>query len=241
MSNFCDGCAYDPAVSVGSRACPFNALYLDFLSRHRERFSGNARMPYVYSTWDKMGTGKQAEERQIDHKAITVKKLCNLYLNDLNAGLILGKGGRPKKPPPSSAYGETKGIVFEDHAGGGATTVFGTEKVKQAAMHPDWIRDNVPGADELTVTAILMTLCVKARIGAKPALKKVLYWSLDDFQAWAKAAANTIRELKAKLPPHSDLFWKEEAKDRLHKAGLTRTTIVDRLKIAADAMEFASK
>jgi integrase len=39
-----------------------------------------------------------AEERQLDHKAITVKELCNLYLNDLKAGLILGKGGRPKKP-----------------------------------------------------------------------------------------------------------------------------------------------
>ena len=39
-----------------------------------------------------------AEERQLDHNAITVKELCTLYLDDLNAGLILGKGGRPKKP-----------------------------------------------------------------------------------------------------------------------------------------------
>jgi integrase len=39
-----------------------------------------------------------AEERQLDHKAVTVKELCELYLNDLKAGLILGKGGRPKKP-----------------------------------------------------------------------------------------------------------------------------------------------
>lgn len=39
-----------------------------------------------------------AEERELDYKAITVKELCNLYLNDLKAGLILGKGGRPKKP-----------------------------------------------------------------------------------------------------------------------------------------------
>src|SRR5437879_3962125 len=38
-----------------------------------------------------------AEERQLDHKAITVKERCELYLNDLKAGLILGKGGRPKK------------------------------------------------------------------------------------------------------------------------------------------------
>ena len=39
-----------------------------------------------------------SEERQLDHKAITVKELCALYTADLNAGLILGKGGRPKKP-----------------------------------------------------------------------------------------------------------------------------------------------
>jgi hypothetical protein len=39
-----------------------------------------------------------AEERQLDHKAITVKELCTLYINDMNAGLIRGKGGRSKKP-----------------------------------------------------------------------------------------------------------------------------------------------
>ena len=38
-----------------------------------------------------------AEEKQLDSKAITVKELCDLYVADLKAGLILGKGGRPKK------------------------------------------------------------------------------------------------------------------------------------------------
>ena len=38
-----------------------------------------------------------SEQRQLNHKAITVKELCELYLEDLNAGLIMGKGGRPKK------------------------------------------------------------------------------------------------------------------------------------------------
>ena len=32
-----------------------------------------------------------------DHKSITIKELCNLYLAELKAGLILGKGGHPKK------------------------------------------------------------------------------------------------------------------------------------------------
>ena len=44
------------------------------------------------------GGDNPAEERQLDHKAITVKELCALYVADLYAGLILGKGGRPKKP-----------------------------------------------------------------------------------------------------------------------------------------------
>ena len=38
-----------------------------------------------------------AEEKLIDQKSMTVKELCNLYQKDLEAGLILGKGGRPKK------------------------------------------------------------------------------------------------------------------------------------------------
>ncbi len=38
-----------------------------------------------------------AEERQLDHKAVTVKELCERYFEDARAGLILGKKRRPKK------------------------------------------------------------------------------------------------------------------------------------------------
>ncbi len=38
-----------------------------------------------------------AEEREINRKAITVKELCDRYVNDMRAGLILGKSGQPKK------------------------------------------------------------------------------------------------------------------------------------------------
>jgi hypothetical protein len=43
------------------------------------------------------GGDDAVEDRQFDHKAITVKEPCTRYLADLQAGLILGKGGRPKK------------------------------------------------------------------------------------------------------------------------------------------------
>jgi integrase len=38
-----------------------------------------------------------AEERQLDRQAITVKELCERYLEDAKSGLILGKKRRPKK------------------------------------------------------------------------------------------------------------------------------------------------
>lgn len=38
-----------------------------------------------------------AEERQLDHQAVTVKELCECYLEDAKNGLILGKKRRPKK------------------------------------------------------------------------------------------------------------------------------------------------
>lgn len=59
MSNFCTSCRYDPEQTVGPNACPFNALYWDFLARHADRLRNNQRMPYVYATWEKFGADKQ--------------------------------------------------------------------------------------------------------------------------------------------------------------------------------------
>ncbi|WAC46965.1 cryptochrome/photolyase family protein [Asticcacaulis sp. SL142] len=63
MSNFCQSCHYDVKDATGDRACPFNSLYWDFMSRHRDRFNGHHRLNYAYATWDRMGEAKQAAYR----------------------------------------------------------------------------------------------------------------------------------------------------------------------------------
>ncbi|MEH6648224.1 cryptochrome/photolyase family protein [Sulfitobacter sp.] len=59
MSDYCKGCAYKVNQKTGEGACPFNTLYWHFLDRHRDRFSGNARMGNMYRTWDRMDEDKR--------------------------------------------------------------------------------------------------------------------------------------------------------------------------------------
>ena len=63
MSDYCRGCHYDVKDAVGERGCPFNALYWDFMARHRERFAGNNRMAMPLRTLDKMASARVAALR----------------------------------------------------------------------------------------------------------------------------------------------------------------------------------
>lgn len=74
MSNYCEKCTYDPDVMTGENACPFNALYWDFLVRHEDKFRGNQRMPYMFSTWDRFAPEKQQAIRI--HAATTLRKMA---------------------------------------------------------------------------------------------------------------------------------------------------------------------
>ncbi len=54
MSDHCGKCRYDVKQKTGPDACPFNALYWDFLARHERRFRRNHRMMKMYASWDRM-------------------------------------------------------------------------------------------------------------------------------------------------------------------------------------------
>ncbi len=54
MSDYCRSCHYDVSRKTGPHACPFNALYWDFLARHQDTLGGNPRLALAYRTLDKM-------------------------------------------------------------------------------------------------------------------------------------------------------------------------------------------
>lgn len=63
MSDHCGACRFDVEKRVGDDACPFNALYWDFLARHRPRFENNPRMAQMYRTFDRMTPEMQVAVR----------------------------------------------------------------------------------------------------------------------------------------------------------------------------------
>ncbi len=54
MSDYCNGCTYDPKVKLGTNACPFNYLYWFFLIVNEERLTSNPRMNLPYRTLKRM-------------------------------------------------------------------------------------------------------------------------------------------------------------------------------------------
>lgn len=71
MSNFCKQCYYHVKDMTGLKACPFNALYWNFLQKHRELFIKNPRLSFMYATWDKFETSKK---NAIESKAASILK-----------------------------------------------------------------------------------------------------------------------------------------------------------------------
>lgn len=64
MSDYCRDCRYSVSKKTGKGACPFNALYWDFLARHEETLRGNPRVAPVYRTWTRMDADKKKAYRQ---------------------------------------------------------------------------------------------------------------------------------------------------------------------------------
>lgn len=64
MSDYCDGCRYDPDVKSGPKACPFNPLYWNFLIENEKTLAGNPRMAMPYRNLARFSPERRAEIRR---------------------------------------------------------------------------------------------------------------------------------------------------------------------------------
>jgi deoxyribodipyrimidine photolyase-related protein len=75
MSDYCRTCHFDVKKRTGEGACPFNALYWNFISTHADRFKRNPRMAQMVATYNRFADD---EQRRIKDSAET-------FLNSLTA------------------------------------------------------------------------------------------------------------------------------------------------------------
>ncbi|WP_428483716.1 cryptochrome/photolyase family protein [Rhodopila sp.] len=84
MSDYCGACSYDVKQTTGAAACPFNALYWDFIARHADRLEANPRMAMPVRSWTKMAADRRTAIRA--------------QAADFLAGLDDGAGNRATVP-----------------------------------------------------------------------------------------------------------------------------------------------
>jgi deoxyribodipyrimidine photolyase-related protein len=76
MSNYCKDCRYNVQNTTEDDACPFNALYWDFLMRHQKRFEKNGRMKMMYRHVDNMDAERR---RAVRDRAADIKCRIDSY------------------------------------------------------------------------------------------------------------------------------------------------------------------
>jgi deoxyribodipyrimidine photolyase-related protein len=63
MSDYCGGCRYRPDRRTGDDACPFTAMYWDFLDRNHDRLASNHRMKLQLRNVERIDPGEMAAIR----------------------------------------------------------------------------------------------------------------------------------------------------------------------------------
>lgn len=61
MSDYCQGCQFNPRKNTGADACPYNALYWHFLDRNADQLSKNPRLGMPYRNWARMKDDNKRE------------------------------------------------------------------------------------------------------------------------------------------------------------------------------------
>lgn len=78
MSNYCKGCFYDPKKLIGERACPFNALYWNYIHDNKMTLKPNPRMSMIVSSYEKF----------TEEKKESISTQAQYIFNQLEKGLL---------------------------------------------------------------------------------------------------------------------------------------------------------
>ena len=129
-------------------------------------------------------------------------------------GFDAGNAETDGAPDPWWIVDENLCFVFEDHSDGVESSSLNLTKARQAATHPNWIRENLPLDKNAVILSVLITPVKKAHIDALPHLKDVMLWNVDEFREWGQNALIIIRELRRSFQGAGDIGWRAIAAEK---------------------------
>lgn len=132
-------------------------------------------------------------------------------------------------PDPWWVLTDTEGIVFEDYTDCKDDAVISTEKVRQAASHPDWLVDRDEYAT-IQFVPIVLTPSQTLGAGARPVAVNCHYWEMGNFVTWAENAISVVRDVRRSFQSPGDLAWRAETKEAYVRGGLNPAAILERAR-----------
>ncbi|NER04830.1 MAG: DEAD/DEAH box helicase, partial [Okeania sp. SIO3C4] len=150
-------------------------------------------------------------------------------------GYDSGNSEAHSAPDPWWIAGDDLCIVFEDHLGEKNIGTIGSNKLRQAVLHPEWIRQKRENKEiflsqSADIIPVIITPSTKIEPDAKLYAEGVCYWNLKDFLKWANKAISTIKELKRCFPGEENLDWRKRAIQAYQDAGIDPTSLLAKLR-----------
>jgi hypothetical protein len=132
-------------------------------------------------------------------------------LAQVQMGRLLGyeadNSSEEGSPDPWWVLNEHEGIVFEDYTDCEAHSVISIVKVRQAASHPNWLRQKGKYPDVNFYPVFLSQISVLG-VETRIQCNDIAYWNRENFVRWAKEAISVLREIRKSYPGQGDLVWR---------------------------------
>ena len=99
---------------------------------------------------------------------------------------------------------------------------------RQAASHPQWIRDNVKLDECAEIHTVMITPARSAHPDVPTYAGDVGWWQIDEFREWARDAIGVLRGVRAIFTGPGNIAWRDEVRRKMIEYRLDPSSIIEK-------------
>lgn len=141
-------------------------------------------------------------------------------------GFEAGNANSDAAPDPWWISGGRLCLVSEDKSDAQPDGAVAIRYARQAASHPNWIREHIPLKEGAEIAAVMITPQKLVHPEVPTYAGEVGWWELDDFRAWARKALKVLRRARSQFSGPGDTLWRAKVSEMLRQEDLDPVSIV---------------